>query len=122
MKDEHIEKLKTITSFIHEHGAVAGIQLAHAGRKASCQKPWEGGKQIHEGENSWQTVAPSPIPFYDEDMVPHELSKEEITVLINDFKQATLRAVKAGYKLIELHAAHGYLINEFFIAIKQSTY
>jgi len=112
-KDEHIEKLKTITSFIDEHGAVAGIQLAHAGRKASCQKPWEGGKQIHEGENSWQTVAPSPIPFYEDDMVPNELSKEEITVLINDFKQAALRALKAGYKLIELHAAHGYLINEF---------
>ena len=113
-KDEHIEKLKTIVSFIHEHGAIAGIQLAHAGRKASCELPWKNGLQIKSGENHWQTIAPSAIPFYEDDMIPHALSKEEIVVLINDFKQAAVRALKAGYKVLELHAAHGYLINEFF--------
>jgi len=112
-KDEHIEKLKSIVSFIHEHGAVAGIQLAHAGRKASCELPWKNGSQIKSGENHWQTVAPSAIPFYETDMVPHALSKDEIAILINDFKQAAIRSLKAGYKVIELHAAHGYLINEF---------
>jgi len=112
-KDEHIDKLKSIVSFIHQHGAVAGIQLAHAGRKASCELPWKNGAQIKSGEDHWQTVAPSAIPFYETDMVPHALSKEEIIVLINDFKQAAIRSLKAGYKVIELHAAHGYLINEF---------
>jgi 2,4-dienoyl-CoA reductase-like NADH-dependent reductase (Old Yellow Enzyme family) len=112
-KDAHIEKLQQIVSFIHDNGAVAGIQLAHAGRKASCELPWNGGKQIHSGENHWPVVAPSPLPFYEEDMLPHTLTKMEIDVLINDFKNAAVRAAKAGYKLIEIHAAHGYLINEF---------
>jgi 2,4-dienoyl-CoA reductase-like NADH-dependent reductase (Old Yellow Enzyme family) len=112
-KDEHIEKLSSIVSFIHAHGAVAGIQLAHAGRKASCELPWKGGLQIHSGEGHWQTVAPSAIPFYEDDMIPHALSKEEINAVVNDFKEAAVRVVKAGYKVIEIHAAHGYLINEF---------
>jgi len=112
-KDEHIEKLRSIVAFIHQNGAVAGIQLAHAGRKASCDLPWHGGAQIKSGNNHWQTVAPSAIPFYETDMVPHALSKDEIAVAVNDFKQAAVRALKAGYKVIELHAAHGYLINEF---------
>ncbi len=112
-KNEHIEKLSAIVAFIHEHGSVAGIQLAHAGRKASCELPWKGGQQVHSGDGHWQTVAPSPMPFYESDMIPHELSKEEIGSLVNDFKAATIRAVKAGYKVVEIHAAHGYLINEF---------
>ena len=112
-KDEHIEKLSSIVSFIHQHGAIAGIQLAHAGRKASCELPWNNGSQIRSGENHWQTVAPSPIPFHDTDMIPHALSKNEIDSLVSDFKNAAMRAAKAGYKIIELHAAHGYLINEF---------
>ena len=69
-KDEHIEKLQRIVSFIHQHGAVAGIQLAHAGRKASCHIPWEGGKQIKIEEGGWNTVAPSAIPFYESDRAP----------------------------------------------------
>lgn len=112
-KDEHVEKLRTIVSFIHQNGAIAGIQLAHAGRKASCQKPWDGGQQIPSGQHSWQTVAPSAIPFYETDMLPHALTKNEIGQLVVDFKNAALRALTAGYKVIELHAAHGYLINEF---------
>jgi 2,4-dienoyl-CoA reductase-like NADH-dependent reductase (Old Yellow Enzyme family) len=112
-KDEHIEKLTSIVSFIHQHDAVAGIQLAHAGRKASCDLPWKGGRQIQSGEHAWQTVAPSAIPFYETDITPHGLTNNEIAVLVNDFKQAAIRSVKAGYQLIEIHAAHGYLINEF---------
>ena len=77
-KDEHIAKLHQITSFIHLNGSVAGIQLAHAGRKASCEKPWLGGTQIRSGENHWQTVAPSPIAFREEDMEPHALTITEI--------------------------------------------
>ncbi|MEO8402980.1 MAG: NADPH dehydrogenase NamA [Chitinophagaceae bacterium] len=112
-KDEHIEKLKTITRFINEHGSVAGVQLAHAGRKASCKVPWEGGKQIKSNEGGWQTVAPSAIPFKEEEEAPVALSKEGIRKVVADFKAAAARAVKAGYKVIEIHAAHGYLINEF---------
>ncbi len=112
-KDEHIEKLRQITSFIHVNGSVAGIQLAHAGRKASCEKPWLGGAQIGSGENHWQTVSASPIPFREGDMIPRELSKTEIAVITEDFKQAAHRSLKAGFKLIEIHAAHGYLINQF---------
>jgi 2,4-dienoyl-CoA reductase-like NADH-dependent reductase (Old Yellow Enzyme family) len=112
-KDEHIERLKPITSFIHQHGAVAGIQLAHAGRKASCELPWISDRQIHSGEHSWQTVAPSPLPFRDDDMIPHALDKEEINVLVNNFRSAAVRSLEAGFKVVEIHAAHGYLINEF---------
>ena len=112
-KDEHINKLSSIVAFIHQNGAVAGLQLAHAGRKASCEVPWKGGKQLQSGEHAWQTVAPSAIPFYETDIIPHALTITEIETVIDDFKQAAIRAIKAGYQLIEIHAAHGYLINEF---------
>ena len=85
-KDEHIEKLKTITSFIATEGSVVGIQLAHAGRKASFDKPWIDSKQIKEGEQSWQTVAPSAIPFHADDMMPVSLSKAGIEKVKTDFK------------------------------------
>ena len=114
-KDEQIEKLKQIVSFIHAQGALAGIQLAHAGRKASHQKPWEGGKFIPAGEpNGWQTVAPSPIPFAEGDEIPAELDKAGIQKVINDYVAATERAVKAGFDVIEIHAAHGYLFHQFY--------
>jgi 2,4-dienoyl-CoA reductase-like NADH-dependent reductase (Old Yellow Enzyme family) len=107
-KDEHINKWKEITTFIKEHGAVAGIQLAHAGRKASCNVPWNGGKQIAKKDGGWKTVAPSAIPFYNEDDAPEALSEAGIKKVINDFKNAAARALQSGYQLIELHAAHGY--------------
>lgn len=114
-KDEHIEKLKQITDFIHQHGAVAGIQLAHAGRKASHQEPWNGGKQISsDEENGWKSLAPSAIPFTENEEPPIELDKIGIEKVKADFKAAALRALKAGFKVIELHAAHGYLIHEFY--------
>lgn len=113
-KNAQIEKLQQIVSFIHTHDAVAGIQLAHAGRKASCAVPWKGGKQLTKDEaGGWQTVAPSAIPFYDTDAPPEALSITGIQKVVGDFKNAAERALKAGFKLIEIHAAHGYLINEF---------
>jgi 2,4-dienoyl-CoA reductase-like NADH-dependent reductase (Old Yellow Enzyme family) len=112
-KDEHIEGLKRITNFIHQHHSVAGIQLAHAGRKASTHQPWKGGKQLTGEEGAWQTVAPSAIPFYENNIPPKQLSIDEIKQVIADFKTAATRALQAGFKVVEIHAAHGYLINEF---------
>jgi 2,4-dienoyl-CoA reductase-like NADH-dependent reductase (Old Yellow Enzyme family) len=117
-KDEHITQLKHITDFIHQHGAVAGIQLAHAGRKASRVLPWKGGAQIPSNEpGGWKTVAPSAIPFTDNEEAPLALDKAGIEKVKADFKAATLRAIAAGFKVIELHSAHGYLINEFLSPI-----
>lgn len=112
-KDEHVEKLQKIASFINQQGAVAGIQLAHAGRKASCALPWNGGKQLSENAGGWRTVAPSAVAFNSEDDIPKELNTNGIQKVIADFKVAASRALKAGYKLIEIHAAHGYLIHQF---------
>ncbi|HXA51881.1 MAG TPA: NADH:flavin oxidoreductase/NADH oxidase [Candidatus Acidoferrum sp.] len=112
-KDEHVEMLARIVEFLRSHGAVPGIQLAHAGRKASTQRPWEGGKAIPESAGGWETVAPSPIPFRDGDPAPHELTRAEIQVLIQDFVAAAKRALRAGFETIEIHGAHGYLIHEF---------
>jgi len=112
-KDAHIEPLQRITHFIEANGAVPGIQLAHAGRKASADLPWNGGEQIKEGDGHWQTMAPSAIPFHETDIPPREMSIAEIDEMIQAFKDAAARALQAGYKVLEIHAAHGYLINEF---------
>ncbi len=112
-KDEHIAFLQRITGFLEKQGAVPGIQLAHAGRKASHQTPWEGNKSLTPGEGGWQTQAPSPIPYHANEPLPKEMSLDEIRQCINDFEAAAERALKAGFKMIEIHAAHGYLINEF---------
>lgn len=114
-KDEHIAKLKEITDFIHEQGSVAGIQLAHAGRKASHDLPWLGGGEIAADHvNGWRTVAPSAIPFGNDTKLPTELDKAGINKVKADFKAAALRSLKAGFKVIEIHAAHGYLLHEFY--------
>jgi len=113
-KDEHIEKLKEITDFIHAHGAVAGTQLAHAGRKASHELPWLGNAQIPSDQpNGWVSVAPSAIPFLPGEEAPLALDKAGIEKVKADFKAAAVRALAAGFKVIELHGAHGYLIHEF---------
>jgi 2,4-dienoyl-CoA reductase-like NADH-dependent reductase (Old Yellow Enzyme family) len=111
--DDHLPALKRIVSFIHQHDAVAGIQLAHAGRKASFDVPWNGGKCIKVSDGGWQPVAPSAIPFNEGDEIPAELSLTEIEKVKADFKAATIRALDAGYKVIEIHAAHGYLLHQF---------
>jgi len=113
-KDEHIAKLKQITDFIHRQGAVAGTQLAHAGRKASHELPWLGGAQFpSDHPNGWKAVAPSALPFAPGEEPPAALDKEGIEKVKADFKAAAKRALAAGFDVIELHAAHGYLINEF---------
>ena len=111
--DDHIKNLKRITTFIHQQGGVAGIQLAHAGRKASCAVPWEGGKQIKKENGGWLTVSPSQIGFYHEDDPPEALDSEGIKKVTDDFKASAVRAMKAEYKVLEIHAAHGYLIHQF---------
>ena len=113
-KDEHIGGLSRIVDFIHVHGAISGIQLAHAGRKASCAVPWEGGKQINEKQGGWQTVGPDNIPFLEGEKVPDSLNKDGIRKVVSDFAAAAKRAKIAGFKVIEIHSAHGYLLHEFF--------
>ena len=112
-KDEHIEFLKRITTFIEEQGGVAGIQLAHAGRKASHSSAWNGAKALVDSPDAWQTLAPSNISYAATDPLPKEMTIAEINQCIEDFKNAAKRSVAAGFKVIEIHAAHGYLINEF---------
>ncbi|MFN2336830.1 MAG: NADPH dehydrogenase NamA [Bacteroidales bacterium] len=115
--DEHIKGLKRITEFIHGQGSVAGIQLAHAGRKASCALPREGGKQLDLNSGGWITVAPSAIPFSPGERAPEMLGKAAIMQLITDFREAAVRAHKAGFEVIEIHSAHGYLLQEFLSPI-----
>ncbi len=112
-KNDHITGLRRITDFIHAHGAVTGIQLAHAGRKASCAVPWEGGKQLHEEQGGWQTLAPSSLPFNADDRIPQSLDETGIRSIIVKFKDAAQRALEAGFKVAEIHSAHGYLLFEF---------
>jgi 2,4-dienoyl-CoA reductase-like NADH-dependent reductase (Old Yellow Enzyme family) len=114
-KDEHIEKLQQIVGFIEEHGSIAGVQLAHAGRKASHVSPWKGGKALPANDPAaWQTVAPSPVPFREDEPLPLALDKAGIDKVINDFTVAAQRALTVGFKVIEIHAAHGYLLHEFY--------
>jgi len=112
-RDEHVAKLAQIVAFIHAQGAVAGIQLAHAGRKASCAVPWHGGARVGHDAGGWTPVAPSAVPFSEHDAPPHALTLHEIGDVIGDFVAATQRALEAGFRVIELHAAHGYLMHQF---------
>jgi 2,4-dienoyl-CoA reductase-like NADH-dependent reductase (Old Yellow Enzyme family) len=113
--DEHVEVLARITKFITEHGAVPGIQLAHAGRKASCARPWEGDHSLTDEEGGWETIGPSPLAFgHKLWRVPREMTLDEIRDVQNAFEAATLRALAAGYQWLELHAAHGYLCHSFY--------
>ena len=112
-KDDHVAFLRQIAGFIDEQGSVAGIQLAHAGRKASVTPPWSGGAVIPAAEGGWQTVAPSPIPFRPDDPAPAELSPAGIADIVRAFRAAACRALEAGFRVIEIHSAHGYLSHEF---------
>ncbi|GLX09523.1 NADH:flavin oxidoreductase/NADH oxidase [Microbispora sp. NBRC 16548] len=102
-----------ITRFLTEHGAVPGIQLAHAGRKASTDRPWRGGAPVGPDDHGWRPVAPSPIPFDEGHPVPDELSEADIRRLVDGFAAAARRALAAGFRVVEIHGAHGYLIHEF---------
>ncbi|RYY38395.1 MAG: NADH:flavin oxidoreductase/NADH oxidase [Chitinophagaceae bacterium] len=109
--DAHIEGLKRITSFIDAQGSVAGIQLSHAGRKASTSAPWKGSAAVVSG--GWQTVAPSAIPFRHDYPHPKALDEAGIEKVLNDFATAATRAAQAGFRVVEIHAAHGYLLQQF---------
>jgi 2,4-dienoyl-CoA reductase-like NADH-dependent reductase (Old Yellow Enzyme family) len=117
-KDEQIEPLARIAKFVHSQGAIAGIQLAHAGRKASCDLPWKGGASLKSPEvGGWPIVGPSPVPFDEADPVPTPLDQAGIDGVIDAFEAGARRALKAGFKVIEIHAAHGYLLHEFLSPI-----
>ena len=112
--DQHIEPLARIARFLEGQGTVPGIQLAHAGRKASCAPPWTGGARLKAAEEgAWDVVAPSPIPFHEDDPTPIELDKKGIDEIVEAFGAAARRALKAGFRIIEIHMAHGYLLHEF---------
>ncbi|PYY04325.1 MAG: oxidoreductase [Acidobacteria bacterium] len=112
--DDHIENLARIARFIHHQGSVAGMQLAHAGRKASTRRPWEGQGTISESDGGWRkVVAPSAIRFAEQYPLPQALTREAIRQVVDAFAEATRRAGQAGFPVIEIHAAHGYLIHEF---------
>jgi 2,4-dienoyl-CoA reductase-like NADH-dependent reductase (Old Yellow Enzyme family) len=112
-KDEHIEFVSRIARFIREQGVRAGMQLAHAGRKGSTYRPWTGAGMVPESEGGWKTVAPSAIPFDKNFPLPSVLDSDGIRTIINEFAAAALRALQAGFDVIEIHGAHGYLIHEF---------
>lgn len=112
--DDQIAPLARINAFIQHHGAVPGVQLAHAGRKASAALPWQGGGHLAEAEGGWKPVAPSAIPFGGNlNRVPHALSEAEIHEVTASFVAATKRALEAGFAWLEFHAAHGYLAHSF---------
>jgi NADH:flavin oxidoreductases, Old Yellow Enzyme family len=111
--DEQMVGLQILSELIHEHGAVAGIQIGHAGRKASHDSPANGGKQLSANDSGWITVAPSAIPFDPAEIAPKELDKQEIAKIVSQFKDTAQRVRHAGFKVLELHGAHGYLIHQF---------
>jgi len=114
-KEEQCVKLQQIVAFLHGQGAKAGIQLAHAGRKASCEVPWKGGQQIPSNvADGWQSLSASPLPFKDGQEAPLALDQAGIQQVISDFTAAATRAIKVGYDVIEIHAAHGYLLHQFY--------
>ncbi len=112
--DEHVDYLAQIARFLHEHGAAAGVQLAHAGRKASTGRPWDGGAPLTPEEGGWQPIwAPSPLGFGEGYAVPREMTQADIDATVQAFARAAQRVLAAGFHVIELHAAHGYLIHSF---------
>jgi 2,4-dienoyl-CoA reductase-like NADH-dependent reductase (Old Yellow Enzyme family) len=111
--DQHVPGLQRLVSFIRAQGAAAGIQLAHAGRKASTSPPWEGGAPVPAPRGGWQPVAPCAEPFDARSPVPEALDRDGILEVIAAFRRAAARAKAAGFQVIEIHAAHGYLVHEF---------
>ena len=112
-KDEHISGLARIANFIHSQGARAGMQLAHAGRKASTAAPWAGHGLVLPADGGWQPVAPSAIAFSSDYAVPTALDQAGIDAVVEAFRQAARRAREAGFDVVEIHAAHGYLLHQF---------
>lgn len=111
--DAHVERLLRLSAFIRDQGAVPGIQIAHAGRKAGTAPPYDGIRPLTDEEGGWEPVGPSPVPFADDYRVPHALSIEEIAQIREKFRTAAERAYAAGFRYLEIHAAHGYLAHSF---------
>ncbi|RPH72991.1 MAG: NADH:flavin oxidoreductase/NADH oxidase [Myxococcaceae bacterium] len=112
-KDAHVEFLSRIVRFLEARGAVSGVQLAHAGRKASTAVPWEGGAGVPPAAGGWEPIAPSAIPFSERTLTPRAMALDEVAEVVRAFAAATRRSVAAGFRVIELHFAHGYLVHEF---------
>jgi len=120
--DDQARALARIADFLKANGAAAGIQLAHAGRKASTRRPWDGGAELNaedaaKGEPAWETLSPSAIPFSDTYPKPKAMSLADIAEVIVAFREAARRANDAGFDVVEIHAAHGYLLHEFLSAL-----
>ncbi|MFE3325945.1 NADH:flavin oxidoreductase/NADH oxidase [Streptomyces sp. NPDC059176] len=111
--DTQVAALRRITRFLKEQGTIPGIQIAHAGRKASTGQPWKDGGPVGPEAHGWQPLAPSPVPFDDGYPVPDELTVEQIRQIVDQFADAARRASDAGFEVVEVHGAHGYLIGEF---------
>ena len=118
--DDHVDGLSKIAKVFKEYNCVSGIQLAHAGRKASFLRPWDGASPIIKDdgiEPAWQTIGPSAIPINEKSPVPKEMTLDDIVKVRNEFKEGAQRADKAGFDIIEIHGAHGYLLHSFFSPI-----
>jgi 2,4-dienoyl-CoA reductase-like NADH-dependent reductase (Old Yellow Enzyme family) len=111
--DDHVQAFKRLSGFIKQQGAVPGIQLAHAGRKASTDVPWRGGGPLSRNDGGWQPMAPSPLPFDKSSPAPAEMSKEDMEKVISQFANAARRSLEAGFEVVEIHLAHGYLLHQF---------
>jgi 2,4-dienoyl-CoA reductase-like NADH-dependent reductase (Old Yellow Enzyme family) len=110
---EHVKAFKRITDFVKSQGAAAGIQLAHAGRKASTKIPWEGDGEVPLNSGGWQTIAPSPAKFSENYPMPKEMTQTDIKMVVDQFGDAAKRSLAAGFQVAEIHAAHGYLLHQF---------
>jgi anthraniloyl-CoA monooxygenase len=118
--EQHAEALRPVASFVRAQGAVAGIQLAHAGRKASTHRPWEGSGPVSPEHGGWQPVAPSAAPFQADWLTPRALTEAELAQLPELFAEAAARALRVGFQVIELHAAHGYLLSSFITPLQNT--
>ncbi len=119
-EDAHISSWRSIVDFIRSHGAVPGMQLAHAGRKASTAPPWTGGRPVSLHDGGWKPVAPSALAFDAGYTVPHELTVGEIGEIVRAFRKSAERALAAGFEVIEIHAAHGYLLHQFLSTLSNT--
>jgi len=115
--EEQVNAYKRITSFIKSQNSIPGIQLAHAGRKASTYSPWKGSGEVTVENGGWRTLAPSNIPFADNFPNPKEMDESDIKLVLDQFSIAAKRSIDAGFEIIELHFAHGYLVHEFYSPI-----
>ena len=111
--DEHVRAFKQITDFIRAQGAIPGVQLAHAGRKGSTKIPWEGNGEVMPGDGGWQTIAPSAEKFSDDYPMPKEMTQADIKMVVDQFTEAVQKSLVAGFQVVEVHMAHGYLLHQF---------